>query len=125
MNIQAYWQAVLSQNAAAMRKFLSPSAVIRWPNTNEEFTSEEFIRANCEYPGHWAGEVLRAETMGDLIITAVHVSAVQDPAVSFHVVSFLQVREGRITLIDEYWGDDGPPPQWRQELGLGKKIREV
>jgi hypothetical protein len=125
MNIHAYWQAVLSQNAAAMREFLSPSAVIRWPNTNEEFTSEEFIRANCEYPGHWAGEVLRTETVRDLVITAVHVSAAWDPAVSFHVVSFIQLDGGRIAAMDEYWGDDGPPPQWRRELGLGKKIREV
>lgn len=24
--------------------------------------------------------------------------------------------------IDEYWGDDGLPPQWRRELGLGSPI---
>ena len=123
MNIQAYWQAVLSQNAAAMRKFLSPSAVIRWPNTNEEFTSEEFIRANCEYPGHWTGEVLRAETTGDLIITAVHVSAAQDPAVSFHVVSFIRVIDGKIVSVDEYWADDGDAPEWRQKRHIGRAIR--
>lgn len=125
MDIYTYWQAVLDQNAAAMRDFLTPDAVIRWHNTNEQFTAEEFIRANCEYPGDWAGEVLRAETAGDLIITAVHVYMVRDPAVSFHVVSFLQWKKGRIAAIDEYWGDDGPPPQWRRELGLGRKIREV
>lgn len=125
MDIQAYWHAVLGQNAAAMRDFLSPSAVIRWPNTNEQFTAEEFIRANCEYPGHWTGEVLRTETAGKRIITAVHVYAAQNPAMSFHVVSFLETDGGKIVAIEEYWGDDGPPPQWRRELGLGQMIREV
>lgn len=125
MDIDAYWQAVLRQDAEAMRAFLAPDAVVRWHNTNEQFTAEEFIRANCEYPGDWAGEVLRAEAAGDSVVTAVHVYAARDPAVSFHVVSFIRIRGDRIAAIDEYWGDDGPAPRWRRELGLGRKIGEV
>ena len=25
--------------------------------------------------------------------------------------------------LEEYWGDDGPPPRWRQEMGIGRPIR--
>ena len=124
MDIHAYWQAVLSQNAAAMRSFLAPAAVVCWHNTNERFTTEEFIRANCEYPGDWAGEIQRLERLGDLVITVAHVYTPKDPAVSFHVTSFMRIREGRILSLEEYWGDDGPPPRWRQEMKIGSPIPE-
>ena len=35
----------------------------------------------------------------------------------------LLVEDGRIAALEEYWGDDGPPPAWRQELHLGRPIR--
>ena len=34
-----------------------------------------------------------------------------------------QVKEGKILSVDEYWGDDGSAPQWRQELNIGMKIK--
>ena len=52
-----------------MAAFFAPGAQVLWPNTNERFTAEEFIRANCEYPGAWEGEVERVEAMGPLLIT--------------------------------------------------------
>lgn len=36
-----------------------------WHCTNECFNVEEFIRANCEYPGEWEGEVERIEKIGN------------------------------------------------------------
>ena len=66
MDIQAFWSAVLQQDADAIRAYFYPNAWVNWHNTNEHFHVEEFIRANCEYPGEWDGEVER-------IVTAVHV----------------------------------------------------
>ncbi|WP_196799926.1 hypothetical protein [Treponema vincentii] len=43
-------------------------------------------------------------------------------AASFHVVSFIKIKDGKIVLMDEYWGDDGAPPQWRLEKKLGTRI---
>lgn len=119
--IHDYWQAVLRQDEAAMCAFLHPDATVCWHNTNEQFTAEEFIRANCEYPGQWAGEIERIEAMGDLLVTAVHVYE-KAQHLSFHVTSFIRLREGRIGRIDEYWGDDGPPPEWRRQMSIGKPM---
>ena len=69
-----------------MRKFFAPGASVRWHNTNEAFSAEEFIEVNCEYPGAWDGEVERVERIGGLIVTAVRVFAA-DRGASFHVVS--------------------------------------
>lgn len=119
MDIQAYWNACIHQDAEAMRSFFQPDAYVNWHNTGEHFTVSEFIRANCEYPGDWDGEIQRVEELGELVVTVVHVFS---GALSFHVASFIRVREGKIAAVDEYWGDDGPAPQWRQDLKLGTRI---
>ena len=92
---------------------------IRYPNKDDKI--EEYIQANCEYPGTWDGTIERIEQIGDLIITAINVYSV-DRTSSFHVVSFIKLKDDKIIAMDEYWGDDGAPPQWRLEKRLGRKI---
>ena len=122
MDIHAFWDAVIRQDAQAIRPFFAPDAVIRWHCSNECFTVEEYIRANCEYPGEWLGEIERVISMEDQTILAAHVHA-KDDSLSCHVVSFLTLTEGKIITLDEYWGDDSPPPQWRQDMSIGSKIK--
>lgn len=123
MDIHAFWSAVLRQDPDSIRPWFHPEALVRWHNTNEEFTLEDFIQANCEYPGQWAGEVERVEEVGDLLVTATHVCATDQP-LSFHVTSFFRLKEGKILSVDEYWGDDGPAPQWRRNRKLGRPIQK-
>ena len=120
---QNFWSAVLKQDAEQLHTFFSDSdsTYINWHCTNEHFTVEEYIRANCEYPGTWDGTIERAEQIGDLIITAVNVYST-DKTASFHVVSFIKVKDDKIIAMDEYWGDDGIPPQWRLEKKIGTNI---
>ena len=120
MNIQDFLNAVLKQDAERLRTYFSDSAYINWHCTNEHFTVEEYIQANCEYPGTWDGTIERIEQIGDLIITAVNVYSV-DRTSSFHVVSFIKLKDDKIIAMDEYWGDDGSPPQWRLAKRLGRK----
>lgn len=122
MNIEQYWTDVLKQNGKSMRGWFKPDACINWHNTNECFTVEEFIRANCEYPGEWAGEIEKKVVTDDLIITAVHVYT-QNNNLHFHVTSFIHITDGKIASIDEYWGNDGDAPQWRKELNIGSRIK--
>ena len=121
MNIAAFWKDVLSQNRSTLASYFCEDAVIRWHCSNEQFTVSEYIRANCDYPGNWDGEIERIETVNDLIITAVRVYPA-DRSVSFHVVSFLLLRDGLIQTMDEYWADDGDAAQWRQDTKIGKPI---
>lgn len=123
MDIKQYWNAVLKQDAEKIRLFFHDSAYINWHCTNEHFTVEEFIRANCEYPGQWGGEIQRVEKSGDLVITTTKVFEV-DGACSFHVVSFIRILDGKIMGLDEYWGDDSPAPQWRLDKKIGTAIQQ-
>lgn len=121
MNADAFFQAVWSQDADALRNFFAPDAYVNWHSTNEHFTAAEFIQANCEYPGEWEGEIERVETSGDLTIVAAHVYT-KDRSHSFHCVSFIRAQAGKIISMDEYWGDDGPAPQWRLDKQIGVPI---
>lgn len=122
MNIQRFWSAVLAQRADEIREYFHPDAYVNWHCTGEHFTVSEFIRANCEYPGDWDGKVERVERRASECITVTHVYS-RDGKLSFHVVSFIRVDGGQIASVDEYWGDDGDPPQWRREMHLGSAIK--
>lgn len=122
MDVYRYWSDTLRQDAAAMRRYFHQDARIRWHNTNELFTVDEFIQANCEYPGQWDGNVERVEKTEDRIINVTHVFT-KDKSLSFHVVSFIRLKEDKIISIDEYWGDDGAAPQWRQDKQIGRPIK--
>lgn len=123
MRIKEFWASVLGQDADAIRAYFHPNATVKWHNTNECFTVEEFIRANCEYPGEWDGKVERLIVMREQIITVTHVYS-RDRLLSFHATSFIRIKDGKIAEMDEYWGDDGEPPQWRKDKHIGAKIVE-
>ena len=124
MDYKAFWQDVLSQNRAHLSSWFRDDAVIRWHCSNEQFTVEEYVRVNCDYPNDWSGEIERVEKTGNTVILAGRVYPV-DRSMSFHVVSFLRIENGKIVEMDEYWADDGEAPDWRREMKIGKPIRQA
>lgn len=51
MNVKQFWKAVLAQDEKEIRKYFHKDAYVNWHCTNEHFTIDEYIIANCEYPG--------------------------------------------------------------------------
>ena len=122
MDIYKFWRDILEQNAENIKNYFHKDAYINWHCTNEHFTVDEFMIANCEYPGTWDGEVERVEMTNDLFITVTHVYS-RDKTLSFHVTSFIKVIQDKIASVDEYWADDGIAPQWRLDKHIGKAVR--
>ncbi|MDE7445211.1 MAG: nuclear transport factor 2 family protein [Lachnospiraceae bacterium] len=122
MNIYNFWKDILGQNANAIRGYFDKDAYINWHCTNEHFNVDEFIVANCEYPGDWNGEVERVEKTNDILITVTHVYS-KDKTLSFHVTSFIKVVGDKIVSVDEYWADDGDVPNWRLAQNIGRAIK--
>ena len=83
---------------------------------------DEYIIANCEYPGEWDGIVERVEIVNNLIITVVRIYP-KDRSVSFHVTSFIQTKGDKIMAMDECFADDGMAPQWRMDKHIGTSIK--
>ena len=115
-----FLSAVTRQDADALRKFFTPDAVICWHDSKEQFTVEEYIRANCEYPDEWSGEVVHtAKTDSGMII----VSKIFSDEMTVFVTSVLQVSGGKITRADEYYADYNEDiPQWRKDMNIGRRI---
>ncbi|BDC94319.1 hypothetical protein SAMN04487977_10343 [Treponema bryantii] len=113
MKVEEFWNAVILQNREKLPSFFTDDAVIRWHCTNEQFSVLEYVRVNCDYPGKWKGEIERIEKAGETIILAGHVVSADDGS-SFHVVSFIKLKNDKIAELDEYWADDGEPPEWRR-----------
>ena len=61
------------------------------------------------------------EEAGSTVVLAGRVFPL-DRSASFHVVSFIRLKDDRITELDEYWADDGPAPEWRRKMCIGKPI---
>lgn len=121
MDIQALWNDIITQNRNNLSSHFNIDAVILWPCTNEQFTVDEYIRANCDYPGAWKGEIEKLVELGDRIILVGHVHSI-DNLISCHVVSFIDIKGEKIIRMEEYWSDDGDAPTWRKEMRIGRPI---
>jgi len=112
--------AVAGQDADTLQSFFTPDAVICWHDSNEQFTAAEYIRANCEYPGSWGGEVAHtAKTESGMII----VSKIFSKSLAVFVTSVLQLTDGKISRADEYYADYNEEiPNWRKKMNIGKPI---
>ena len=121
MDIHHFMKAVLAQDENTIRSYFHKDAYVNWHCTNEHFTVDEFIIANCEYPGDWDGTIERVENIDGLYIAATKVYP-KDRSANFHVVSFIRTANEKIISMDEYWADDGNPPKWRLDKHIGTPI---
>lgn len=121
MDIKSFVKAVLDQRREELSAYFAPDAVIRWHCSNEQFTVDEYIKVNCDYPGKWDGTIERIDKTDNGYIMAVRVYP-SDKSAFFHVVSFITIENGHIVSLDEYWSDDGKVPDWRKKLKIGKPI---
>ncbi|QHQ60500.1 nuclear transport factor 2 family protein [Anaerocolumna sedimenticola] len=119
--VKCIFRVTIQQNAGMMEAFFTETAVINWHNTNESFSRDEYIRANCEYPGEWKGDIERIEQIANLVILVGSVKSMDKGIVS-HVTSFYVFENGKVIKLDEYWGDDGEAPGWRRDMKIGRPI---
>ena len=61
MDVCSFLKAVLVQDEHAIRSYFHKDAYVNWHCTNEHFNVDEFIVANCEYPGDWDMLVIPVE----------------------------------------------------------------
>ncbi|GGH16182.1 nuclear transport factor 2 family protein [Paenibacillus segetis] len=115
------WAEIDKQNWDNLFQYFTEDAVINWNNSNESFNVNEFVRANCEYPGNWRIDIERLEAMDDLVVSVVKVE-LKSSEISFRATSFFEFDEDKIRWLNEYWGDNAQAPQWRVDMNIGKPI---
>ena len=118
-NVGGFIQAAAKQKAEALRGYFTPDAVICWHDSNEQFTVDEYIRANCEYPGEWNGEIQRVEKIEDGVIIVTKIFSSES---SHLVTAFAKLTNDKISRLDEYYSDCNEAPEWRKKMKIGKNI---
>lgn len=112
--ICALWRAVAEQDEEKLAQFFTPDARIYWPNTEERFDLNGYLRANCGYPGQWSGALEKIAGDGSYSVARVW----SQKGTAARSVAFYQWRNEKIVQMTEYWGDVGPAPEWRRGLSL-------
>jgi hypothetical protein len=116
------WQDIDNQAWHKLSKYFAPNAVINWPNTEECFTVDEFVLINSKYPGSWQITIEKLFAIEETVISVTKHVSLKDDDISYHAVSFFQFADGKIEKLDEYWGTDDEPPQWRIDMRLGNYL---
>lgn len=49
LNIETFFDDEVSQNKTKLKTYFHEYATIKWHCSNEIFTFDEYIKANCEY----------------------------------------------------------------------------
>jgi len=113
---------VVSKNAEAIPQYFAPDAIICWHDSNEQFTFDEFMRANCEYPSTWTCTIERIETIDKGYVIA---AQLDHPADGYYVkyVSFVELVDDKIKRLDEYFVWIEEVPDWRKAMNIGKPIQ--
>ena len=118
-----FLQDVVSKKADAIRGYFAKDAIICWHDSNEQFTLEEFIRANCEYPSTWNCEIERIEKYAKGFVIAAQLDHPED---GFYVkyVSFVELDDDeKVKRLDEYFVTIEEIPQWRRDMEVGRPIK--
>jgi len=118
-----FLQDVVSKNAEAFKGYFTNDAIICWHDSNEQFTLDEFVKANCEYPSVWTCEIERIEKIEKGFAIAAEMN---HPADGFYVkyISFIELNDNeKVQRLDEYFVAIEEIPQWRRDMNIGRSIR--
>lgn len=73
--------------------------------SNEQFTLDEFLIANGDYPGNWQGTISRLLKTDSQVITLTDINS-PDFKKSYVVPSIFSFKDNKINKLDEYWAEN-------------------
>jgi ketosteroid isomerase-like protein len=106
-----FWERMGRFDFAGAGKLLHDDYICDWPQSKERIRGREnFVALNSNYPGRWAAEVKRVIGQGDQVASEVMLTWENQPVM---VVSFYEIRNGRIYYEVDYWPEPYAAPDWR------------
>lgn len=118
--VDLFWNSISNAKYEDLLPLFHEDAPIYLPNTREMFEGpSQYIAFNQVYPGRWTATVERLLLSGEVALSITKVSS-EDPSRSFFVTSWFEFRQGKILRLEEYWGENGSPPEWQRDGSLSK-----
>lgn len=113
--VEDYWQRMNTNDWQAVGQLLHDDFVLDWPQSGERIRGRaNFAAVNANYPaaGPWSFAVQRLIADENGAASDVLVSA---PSISARVVTFFELRDGRIWRMTEFWPDPFEAAEWRKQ----------
>lgn len=112
--VEAYWQAMQSNDFVKASKWLSDDFLCDWPQSGERIEwRANFVEINRRYPaaGPWDFDIVRLLEQGREVVTEV---VITDGEVEARAITFHTVRGNTICHQTEFWPDLYEAPHWRR-----------
>lgn len=107
------WQRMGRFDFAGAGELLHDDYICEWPQSNERIRGREnFVALNSNYPGRWAAEVKRVFGQGAQVASEVTLTWENQVVM---VVSFYEIRDGKIYHEIDYWPEPYAAPGWRAQ----------
>jgi hypothetical protein len=115
--VTEFWNSMDNHDWETLRGFFHQNAKIAWPNTDEIFSVDEYIRINRMYPGLWQLRLEDVQMTERNIISIVLITSKDEilPK-SFRAVAFFRFENGLIVNLTEYFAQDEKAPDWRENI---------
>ena len=111
--VEGFWAAMQTNDFKAAGEFLHDNYILEWPQSGEKISGRaNFVAINEQYPAHgrWEFTIHRIIAEGDEVVSDVSVT---DGEITGRVITFSNVRNGKIVHQTEFWPDPFEPPAWR------------
>jgi hypothetical protein len=114
--IERYWLAFDARDGDAMRALAHDDLVTEWPQSGERIVGKE----NCvtilkRYPGGGPVRTVRRTLGADGVWVTESILAYPNGR-SSHFVSIIELMDGKVARLTEYFADPFEPPKWRMDL---------
>ena len=107
------WQRMGRFDFASAGELLHGDYVCEWPQSNERIRGREnFVALNSNYPGRWSTEVKRVIVQSDQGASDVALTWENQTVV---VVSFYEIRDGKIYREVDFWPEPYAAPDGRAQ----------
>lgn len=113
--VRLFWKCISEAKYDDLFPLFNSDARIYFPNTREEFVNPHlYIEFNKAYPGSWISKIEKLIQQDQLVISTTKITS-SDSLQGFYVTSYFEFSNRRIQKIEEYWGENSSPPDWRKD----------
>lgn len=113
--VEHFWELMNTNDFHAVGEGLHDEYVLDWPQSGERVRGRvNFVAVNEHYPvaGPWRFEVQTVVAETHKVVTVVLVTA---PTITTRVITFSEVRDGKIVHQTEYWPEPFEAAAWRAQ----------
>src|SRR5687767_15994711 len=103
--VAGFWAAMQTNDFKAAAEFLHDNYVLEWPQSGERIRGRaNFVAVNMHYPEHgrWEFTIHSILAEGAEVVSDVSVT---DSKITGRVITFSNVRNGKIVHQTEFWPD--------------------